>query len=116
MAAGRGDEQIDTSRSPSQEGLPNWRIVATRTISVVLVFGSRDDVNTLREEIAEVLAPLGLWPPEPRPVSHMSEGSTSFWVPHPVETPRGTYNVVRLRFIADRPIRLLKDKIRALTS
>ncbi|RKR91789.1 reverse transcriptase (RNA-dependent DNA polymerase) [Micromonospora pisi] len=42
------------------KGLPTWRIVRYADDFVVLVHGSRDDVENLREDIAEVLAPLGL--------------------------------------------------------
>ncbi|MFF1630115.1 hypothetical protein ACFVXV_32800, partial [Streptomyces sp. NPDC058272] len=41
-------------------GRPNWRIVRYADDLVVLVDGARDDVETLREDIADVLQPLGL--------------------------------------------------------
>ena len=81
---------------PSQEGSAELAD-RPRGRFAVLVFGSRDDVNTLREEIVEVLAPLGLWFSGTKTrVVHMSEGSTS-WVPHPVETQARYRQVVRLR-------------------
>jgi RNA-directed DNA polymerase len=41
-------------------GLPNWRVCRYADDFVVLVHGTRADVETLREEVADVLAPLGL--------------------------------------------------------
>src|ERR1043165_6709273 len=41
-------------------GRPNWRIVRYADDFVVLVDGCRDDVARLREDIADVLHPLGL--------------------------------------------------------
>jgi len=42
------------------KGLPNWRVCRYADDFVVLVHGTRGDVETLREQIADVLAPLGL--------------------------------------------------------
>ena len=51
------------------KGLPNWRIVRYADDFVVLVHGTQDDAEILREEIADVLAPLGLRLHQPRPAS-----------------------------------------------
>ncbi|HEX3781133.1 MAG TPA: reverse transcriptase domain-containing protein [Pseudonocardiaceae bacterium] len=54
---------METSRQRARRratGLPNWRIVRYCDDFVVLVHGTRDDVEALHEEIAQVLAPLGL--------------------------------------------------------
>jgi RNA-directed DNA polymerase len=52
-----------------------WRIVGYADDFVILVHGTRDDTETLREDIARVLAPLGLRPSEAKTrVAHMSEG------------------------------------------
>lgn len=97
--------------------LPNWRIVRYADDFVVLVFGSGDDVNTLREEIAEVLAPLGLrFSGTKTRVVHMSEGFDFLGFRIQWKPKRGTNKWYVYVFIADRPIRSLKDKIRALTS
>ena len=39
---------------------PNWRVCRYADDFVVLVHGTKADAETLREEVAEVLAPLGL--------------------------------------------------------
>ena len=54
-----GHEHPDTPRTPSRRGLPTWRIVRYADDFVVLVHGSRDDAQTLHEDIADVLAPTG---------------------------------------------------------
>ena len=98
------------------KGLPNWRIVRYADDFVVLVHGTREDAQTLHEDIADVLAPLGLrLSPAKTQIVHMSEsfGFLGFriqWRPK-----RGTGKWYVYTFIADRPIRSLKDKIRALT-
>ncbi|MGH3999115.1 MAG: reverse transcriptase domain-containing protein, partial [Pseudonocardiaceae bacterium] len=43
-----------------KKGLPNWRIVRYADDFVILVHGTRADVEALREGIAAVLAPMGL--------------------------------------------------------
>jgi hypothetical protein len=56
-------------------GRPNWRIVRYADGFVVLTDGKRDDVEALREDIADVLQPLGLRHSEAKTqVVHMSDG------------------------------------------
>ncbi|MFD8094109.1 reverse transcriptase domain-containing protein [Streptomyces malaysiensis] len=56
-----------------RRGMPNWRIV--RYADNFVVLGSRDDAKVLRDEIADVLAPLGLrFSVAKTRVVHMSEG------------------------------------------
>ncbi|MFF8919580.1 group II intron maturase-specific domain-containing protein [Streptomyces sp. NPDC015032] len=82
----------------------------------MLVFGSCDDAETLREEVADVLAPLGLRFSESKTrVVHMSEGFDFLGFRLQWKRKRGTDKWYVYTFIADRPIRSLKDKIRALT-
>ncbi len=58
-----------------KKGLPNWRIVRYADDFVILVHGSQGDVLALREEIAGVLAPMGLRLSESKTqVVHMSDG------------------------------------------
>ena len=100
-----------------RRGLPNWRIVRYADDFVVLVFGSCDDTKALREEIADVLAPLGLRFSEAKTrVVHMSEGFDFLGFRLQWKRKRGTDKWYVYTFIAERPIRSLKDKIRALTS
>jgi RNA-directed DNA polymerase len=56
------------------KGLPNWRACRYADDFVVLVDGTRAGAEALREEIADVLAPLGLRLSEAKTqVAHMSE-------------------------------------------
>ena len=56
-------------------GLPNWRACRYADDFAVLVHGTQADTETLREEIADVLEPLGLrLSPAKTRIVHMSEG------------------------------------------
>ncbi|MER7009703.1 group II intron reverse transcriptase/maturase [Dactylosporangium sp. NPDC000555] len=99
------------------KGLPNWRIVRYADDFVILVHGTRADVETLHEEIATVLEPLGLrLSPVKTRIVHMSEAFDFLGFRIQWRRKRGTNKWYVYTFIADRPIRSLKDKVRALTS
>jgi RNA-directed DNA polymerase len=98
------------------KGLPNWRIVRYADDFVVLVHGTREDAQTLHEDIADVLGPLGLrLSPAKTQIVHMSESFGFLGFRIQWRRKRGTGKWYACTFIADRPIRSLKDKIRALT-
>ncbi|WP_097911711.1 group II intron reverse transcriptase/maturase [Streptomyces sp. b84] len=100
-----------------RKGLPNWRIVRYADDFVVLGDGNRDDAKALREEITDVLRPLGLRLSEAKTqVVHMSEGFDFLGFHIQWRRKRGTDKWYVYTLIADRPIRQLKDKIRALTN
>jgi RNA-directed DNA polymerase len=84
---------------------------------VVLVHGDQADVEALREEVAGVLAPLGLRLSQAKTrILHMSDGLDFLGFHIHWRRKRGTTTWYVYTFIADRPIRSLKDKVRALTS
>ena len=98
------------------KGLPNWRIVRYADDFVILVHGTGDDVQTLHEDIANVLAPLGLRLSSAKTrIVHMSESLDFLGFRIQWRRKRGTSKWYVYTFIADRPIRSVKDKIRALT-
>jgi RNA-directed DNA polymerase len=98
------------------KGLPNWRIIRYADDFAVLVHGTKADTEALREEIAEVLTPLGLrLSPAKTRVVHLSEGIDFLGFRIQWKRKRGTNKWYVYTFIADRPIRSLKAKIRALT-
>ena len=98
------------------KGLPNWRIVRYADDFVILVHGTRDDVQTLHEDIAVVLEPLGLRLSAAKTqIVHMSESLDFLGFRIQWRRKRGTSKWYVYTFIADRPIRSLKDKVRALT-
>jgi RNA-directed DNA polymerase len=83
---------------------------------VVLVHGSEEHVQALREDVANVLAPLGLrLSPAKTRVVHMSDGFDFLGFRLRWRSKRGSNKWHVYTFIATRPIRSLKAKIRALT-
>jgi len=102
--------------SRRRKGLPNWRIVRYADDFAVLVHGSRSDAEAIRDEIAEVLATLGLRLSEAKTrVVHMSEGFSFLGFRIQWRRKKGTNKWHVYTFIDDRPIRSVKAKIRALT-
>ncbi|AEA22318.1 RNA-directed DNA polymerase [Pseudonocardia dioxanivorans CB1190] len=98
------------------EELPTWRIVRYADDFVVLVHGTRTDTEAVREEVARVLAPMGLrLSPAKTTVVHMSEGFDFLGFRIQWRRKRGTNKWHVYTFIADRPVRSVKAKIRALT-
>ncbi|MEY9895822.1 RNA-directed DNA polymerase, partial [Catenulispora sp. MAP5-51] len=98
------------------KGLPSWRVVRYADDFVVLVDGTRAATEALREEIAQVLAPIGLrLSPAKTQVVHMSEGFDFLGFHIRWRRKRGTQKWYVYTFIADRPLRSLKAKIRHLT-
>jgi RNA-directed DNA polymerase len=96
------------------KGLPTWRIVRYADDFVVLLHGTQADAETLREEIADVLTSLGLrLSPATTRIVHMSEGFDFLGFRIQWKRKRGTNQWYVCTFIADRPIRSLKAKIRA---
>ena len=87
------------------KGLPNWRIVRYADDFVVLVHGTREDAEAAREEVADVLAPMGLRLSPAKTQVRAHERRVRFpRVPHPVETQAGNGQVVRLH-LHRRPAR-----------
>jgi RNA-directed DNA polymerase len=95
----------------------NWRIIRYADDFVVLVNGERGDVEALHEEVAHVLESLGLrLSPEKTQVVHMSEGFGFLGFHIQWRRKPGTKDKWHVyTFIAARPVRQLKDKIRDLT-
>ena len=57
------------------KGRPTWRLIRYADDFVILVHGSREDTEALREDVADKLAPLGLrLSPAKTQVVHMSDG------------------------------------------
>jgi RNA-directed DNA polymerase len=75
-----------------------------------------DGVQALREEIADVLVPLGLrFSPAKTQIVHMSESLDFLGFRLQWRRKRGTSKWYVYTLIAERPIRSVKDKVRALT-
>ncbi|TCO59311.1 group II intron maturase-specific domain-containing protein [Actinocrispum wychmicini] len=100
-----------------RKGLSTWRLVRYADDFVALVFGSQEDTAALREEIATVLAPMGLRLSEAKTqVVHMAEGFDFLGFHVQWRRKRGTNRWHVCAFIANRPIRWVKARIRALTN
>ncbi len=115
---GTGGEMGTTSRRVRRrrKGLPNRRIVRYADDFVVVVDGAHGDVEDLREEIVRVLEPLGLrLSPAKTRIVHMSEGFDFLGFHIQWRRKRGSTKWHVYTFIADRPVRSVKAKIRALT-
>ncbi|BCJ51844.1 group II intron reverse transcriptase/maturase [Actinoplanes sp. NBRC 14428] len=98
------------------QGLPNWRIVRYADDFVVLVHGTEPDTEMLREEITHVLRAVGLrLSPAKTRVVHMSEGFDFLGFHIQWRRKRGTNTWHVYTFVAQRPVRSVKAKIRALT-
>jgi len=99
------------------KGLPRWRVVRYADDFVVLVHGTEAHVETVREDVARVLAPLGLRLSAAKTqVVHMSDGFDFLGFHIRWKRKRGTNKWHVYTFIADRPIRSVKAKVRALTN
>ncbi len=98
------------------KGLPTWRIVRYADDFVVLVHGTEHDTGMLTEEIAGVLAPMGLrFSAAKTQVVHISDGFDFLGFRIQRLRKRGTNKFYVYTFIGQRPIRSVKAKIRALT-
>jgi RNA-directed DNA polymerase len=103
-------------RTRVRKNLPNWRLIRYADDFVVLVRGERRHVLELRDEIAAVLAPLGLRLSEAKTrVVHMQDGFDFLGFRIKWMRKRGTDKWFVYTFIADKPVREFKRKIRALT-
>lgn len=111
--------ELSTSRKREKrraQGLPSWRLVRYADDFVVLVHGTRQDTEALREEIARVLTPIGLrLSPAKTQVVHLSDGVDFLGFHIQWRRKHGTDRWYVYTFIADRPLRSIKAKIRSLT-
>ena len=99
------------------KGQPNWRIVRYADDFVVLVHGTAPTSRPCAKTSLSVLQPLGLRLSEAKTrVVHMSEGFDFLGFRIQWRRKTGTNKWHVYTFIADRPIRSLKAKIRALTN
>ena len=99
-----------------RRGEPNWRVVRYADDFVVVVRGDRQHVQALHEQIARVLEPLGLRLSQAKTqIVHMSDGFDFLGFHLRWRRKRGTNKWYVYTLVAKRPIRSVRDKIRALT-
>jgi RNA-directed DNA polymerase len=106
-----------TRQAGRRKRLPNHRVVLYADDFAVLVHGTREDAEALREEIAGVLDMLGLRLSEAKTrMVHLSEGFPFLRFRIQSRRKRGAGKWHVHTFIDDRPVRSsMKAKIRALT-
>ncbi|MDG4790493.1 reverse transcriptase domain-containing protein [Micromonospora sp. WMMD1102] len=98
------------------KGRPTWRIVRYADDFVILVHGTREHTEALREDVAAVLVPLGLRLSEAKTqIVHISDGFDFLGFRIRWKRKRGTNKWYVYTFIAARPLFTVKVKIRALT-
>jgi RNA-directed DNA polymerase len=99
-----------------RHGEATWRLVRYADDFVVLVHGGEEHAQALREDVARVLAPLGLRLSAAKTrVLHLRDGFDFLGFHIQWRRKKGTNQWHVYTFIAKRPIRSLKAKIRALT-
>jgi len=98
------------------KGSPTWRIVRYADDFVILVHGAEEHTLALREDVATMLAPLGLRLSVAKTqVVNMSDGFDFLGFHIQWRRKRGTNDWYVYTFVAKRPIESVKMKIRALT-
>jgi RNA-directed DNA polymerase len=103
-------------KAQRKRGAATWRLVRYADDFVVLVHGTEDHTRALREDVARVLQPLGLrLSPAKTQIVQMSDGFDFLGFHIQWRRKRGTNKWHVYTFVARRPIRSVKAKIRALT-
>lgn len=99
-----------------REGLGNWRLIRYADDFVLLVSGQRHHAETLRAEVAAVLAPLGLrLAPEKTRVVHIDEGFDFLGFHIRRMRKRGTNKQYVYTTPSRKSIQKVRDGVRAKT-
>jgi RNA-directed DNA polymerase len=99
-----------------KRGKPNHRLVRYADDFVVMVNGTREDVEALHEDVVRILAPMGLrLSPAKTRIVNLHDGFDFLGFRIQRRRKRGTDRWHVYTFIGDRPIKSVKAKIRALT-
>ena len=114
---GAMSHHLSAARRRRTKGLPNWRLVRYADDFVVLTDGTEDRPARSargRSPRCSLRSGCGSLPAKTR-IVHMSEGFDFLGFHIQWKRKRGTNKWYVYTFIADRPIRSVKAKIRALT-
>jgi RNA-directed DNA polymerase len=99
-----------------RNGLGNWRLIRFADDFVVMVSGQRHHAEALREEVAAVLAPLGLrLSPEKTHVVHIDEGFVFLGMQIRRMRKRGTQKFYVYTKPSRKAVQAIKDKVKAKT-
>ena len=97
-------------------GLPNYRLVRYADDFVVVVHGTRDDAEALREDVARTLAPMGLRLSEAKTrVSHIDEGLDFLGFHIQRRRRRGTTKRVVYTYPSKKALAGIVGRVRTLT-
>ena len=112
-------QDMGTSRQRAKRkanGLGNWRLIRYADDFVLMVSGDRHHAEALREEVAAVLAPLGLrLAPEKTRVVHIDEGFDFLGFHIRRLRKRGTQKHYVYTKPSRKAIQAIKDKVKAKT-
>jgi RNA-directed DNA polymerase len=103
-------------RTRRRHGRGTWRLVRYADDFVIMVNGTRSNVETVRDEAAAVLAPMGLNLSESKTqIVHLRDGFDFLGFRIIWKNKRGSSRWYVYTFIADKPVQTLKRKIKSLT-
>ncbi len=103
-------------RKRRQNGQGNWKIIRYADDFVLMVHGERRHAEALREEVAAVLAPMGLrLAPEKTAVVHLDEGFTFLGFDIRRMRKRGTQKYYVYTKPSKKAIQAIKEKVRTKT-
>jgi len=112
-------EQMGTDKQRAKRmkaGLGNWRLIRYADDFVVMVRGEKRHAEALREEVAAVLAPLGLrLSPEKTRVVHLDEGFDFLSTHIRRQRKRGTSKYYVYTKPSKKAIQAIKDKVSSMT-
>jgi RNA-directed DNA polymerase len=99
-----------------RRGQGNWRIIRYADDFALVVFGEKHHAEALREEVAAVLAPLGLrLAPEKTRVVHVNEGFEFLGFHIRRQRKRGTQKYYVYTKPSKKAIQSIKDKVKVKT-
>jgi RNA-directed DNA polymerase len=103
-------------RKRRSSGLGNWRLVRFADDFVIMVSGDRHHAEALRDQVADVLAPLGLrLAPEKTRVVHIDEGFDFLGFHIRRQRKRGTQKHYVYTKPSKKAIQSTKDQVKAKT-
>src|SRR5215218_7276745 len=99
-----------------RQGQPNYRIVRYADDFVVLVAGTRDDTEAVREQVAAVLATIGLrLSPEKTTIAHIDEGIEFLGWRIQRHQQRGSQRRYVYTYPSRKALAAVKAKVRTIT-
>ena len=103
-------------RRRRQHGLPNYRMIRYADDFVVMVSGTETDTQSLRDEVAQVLAPMGLRLSEEKTtVCHIDQGFDFLGYRIQRHRKRGTEKRFVYTYPSKKALASIVDRVRALT-